>query len=78
MFAETMIKFKSDEYLKEIINLTDDRKSELYKIIMCFYYKEGKLPKIKSIDRFLIDLERKFNILGESFKRKLLRLITVI
>ena len=77
-FSETMVNFKSDEYLKEITNLTDDRKSELYKIIMCFYYKEGRLPKIKSIDRFLIDIQRKFNILGESFKRKLLRLITVI
>ena len=45
---------------------------------MCFYYVDGSLPKIKSVDRFLLDLEKKFKIVGESFKRKLLRLITVI
>jgi hypothetical protein len=47
-------------------------------MIMCFYYVEGKLPKIKSLERFINDLERKFKIIGESFKRKLLRLVTVI
>jgi hypothetical protein len=73
-----MLNFDSKKYLSEINDLTNDRKSELYKIIMCFYHKEGRTPKIKSIDRFLNDLEKKFKITGESFKRKLLRLITVI
>jgi hypothetical protein len=78
LFSETMLNFDSKKYLSEINDLTNDRKSELYKIIMCFYHKEGRTPKIKSIDRFLNDLEKKFKITGESFKRKLLRLITVI
>lgn len=78
LFAETMITFDSKKYLDEINSLSDDRKSELYKMIMCFYYVEGKLPKIKSLERFINDLERKFKIIGESFKRKLLRLVTVI
>lgn len=78
LFAETMINFNSEEYLNEINELSNDKKSELYNIIMCFYYVDGSLPKIKSVDRFLYDLEKKFKIVGESFKRKLLRLITVI
>ena len=78
LFAETMVNFNSEEYLNEINELPNDKKSELYNIIMCFYYVDGSLPKIKSVDRFLLDLEKKFKIVGESFKRKLLRLITVI
>jgi hypothetical protein len=78
LFAETMINFNAKEYLNEINGLTNDKKSELYNIIMCFYYVDGKLPKIKSIDRFLLDIENKFKVIGETFKRKLLRLITVI
>lgn len=78
LFAETMLNFDSKKYLEEINNLTSDRKSELYKMIMCFYNVEGKIPKIKSLERFLNELERKFKIVGESYKRKLMRLITVI
>ena len=75
---KTMVNFNSEEYLNEINELPNSKKSELYNIIMCFYYVDGSLPKIKSVDRFLLDLEKKFKIVGESFKRKLLRLITVI
>jgi hypothetical protein len=77
-FAENMVNFKADEYLKEIDSLSNDRKSELYKIILCFYSKDGVLPRFKEVKKFLNDLERKFTIIGESFKRKLLRLITIL
>lgn len=78
LFAKKIFDFNSNEYMNEINGLNNDRKSELYNIIMCYYNNESQLPKIKSIDKFLNDLERKFKIIGEIFNRKLLRLITVI
>jgi hypothetical protein len=36
------------------------------------------LPKIKSFDKFLSDVEKRFKIRGEYLKKKLLRLVTVI
>jgi len=77
-YVETMLNFNKIDYLSEIENLTNDRKSKLYNMIMCFYHIDGRLPKIKSIDKFLNDIDKKFKITGETFKRKLLRLITVI
>lgn len=77
-FAENMVNFNAEEYLKEIDLLTKDRKSELYKMILCFYSKDGVTPKLKEIKKFLNDIEKKFKITGEAFKRKLLRLITIL
>jgi len=76
-FAETMLNYDPNIYLGEINNLDKDRVNHLYKIMMCYYSKDG-IPKMKSIDVFLNDLERKFKMNGEYLKRKLLRLITVI
>jgi len=47
-------------------------------MILCYYYEEGKLPKFKSVDKFLTDINKQFKIRGEGLKRKLLRLITVV
>jgi hypothetical protein len=77
-FAETMINYNPDIYLEEINNLPKDRLIELNKMILCYYYEEGKLPKFKSVDKFLSDINKQFKIRGEGLKRKLLRLITVI
>ena len=65
-------------YLEEINNLPKDRLIELNKMILCYYYKEGKLPKFKPVDKFLSDINKHFIIRGEGLKRKLLRLITVV
>jgi hypothetical protein len=73
-----MINFNKDIYLKEIETLSKDRVSELSQIILCFYSEEDKLPKIKSFDKFLSDVEKRFKIRGEYLKKKLLRLVTVI
>jgi hypothetical protein len=40
-------------------------------------YKDG-IPKVKGIDKFLSDVDRKFKMTGEYLKRKLLGLITVV
>ena len=77
-FAQKMIDFNKDIYLKEIESLTKDRTSELSKIILCFYSEEDKLPKMKSFDKFLSDVEKRFKIRGEYLKKKLLRLVTII
>jgi hypothetical protein len=77
-FAEMMINYKKDIYIKEIESLTKDRTNELSKIILCFYSEENKLPKMKSIDKFLSDVEKRFRVRGEYFKKKLLRLVTII
>jgi hypothetical protein len=77
-FAEKMIDFKKDIYLKEIESLTKDRTSELSKIILCFYSEEDKLPKMKSYDKFLSDVEKRFRVRGEYLKKKLLKLVTII
>ena len=77
-FAETMLNYNSDIYLEEINNLPKDRIMELNKMILCYYYKEGKLPKFKPVDKFLSDINKHFIIRGEGLKRKLLRLITVV
>jgi len=76
-FAETMLNYDPNSYLEEINNLDKDRVNHLYKIMLCYYSKDG-IPKMKSIDKFLNDLERKFKMNGEYLKRKLLRLITVV
>ena len=77
-FAQKMIDFNKDIYLKEIESLTKDRTGELSKIILCFYSEEDKLPKMKSFDKFLSDVEKRFKIRGEYLKKKLLRLVTII
>jgi hypothetical protein len=77
-FAQKMIDFNKDIYLKEIESLTKDRTSELSKIILCFYSEEDKLPKMKSFDKFLNDVEKRFKIRGEYLRKKLLRLVTII
>ena len=77
-FAQKMIDFNRYIYLKEIESLTKDRTSELSKIILCFYSEEDKLPKMKSFDKFLSDVEKRFKIRGEYLKKKLLRLVTII
>ena len=77
-FAEVMINYDPDIYLEEINNLSEDRITELTKIILCYYYENGKTPKFKPIDKFLNDIKKQFMIRGESLKRKLLRLITMI
>ena len=76
-FVETMLSYDSNIYLEEINNLDKQRLSQLYKIMMCYYSKDG-IPKVKSIDKFLTDIDRKFKMTGEYLKRKLLRLITVV
>ena len=76
-FVETMLSYDPNIYLEEINNLDRDRLSQLYKIMMCFYSKDG-IPKIKSIDKFLSDVDKKFKMTGEYLKRKLLGLITVV
>jgi hypothetical protein len=77
-FAQKMIDFNKDIYLKEIESLTKDRTSELSKIILCFYSEEDKLPKMKSFDKFLSDVDKRFKIRGEYLRKKLLRLVTII
>jgi hypothetical protein len=72
-----MLNYDPNIYLEEINNLDKDRVNHLYKIMMCYYSKDG-IPKMKFIDKFLNDLERKFKMNGEYLKRKLLRLITVV
>jgi hypothetical protein len=76
-FVETMLNYEPNIYLEEINNLDKDRVNHLYRIMMCYYSKDG-IPKMKSIGVFLNDLERKFKMNGEYLKRKLLRLITVV
>jgi hypothetical protein len=76
-FVETMLNYEPNIYLEEINNLDKDRVNHLYRIMMCYYSKDG-IPKVKSIGVFLNDLERKFKMNGEYLKRKLLRLITVV
>jgi len=76
-FVETMLSYDHNIYLKEINNLDKDRISQLYKIMMCFYSKDG-IPKVKGIDNFLSDIDKKFKMTGEYLKRKLLGLITVV
>ena len=60
-----------------INNLEKDRVIQLHRIMMCFYSKNG-VPKVKSVDKFLSDVNRKFKMTGEYLKRKLLGLITVV
>ncbi len=77
-FAKKMLEYNSNDYLDEIKNLQKDRITQLNKIMMCFYSKDGELPKVKPIEVFLKDLDRKFNMNGEYINKKLLRLITLI
>jgi len=72
-----MLSYDPNIYLEEINNLDKDRIIQLNKIMMCYYSKDG-IPKVKSIDKFLSDIDRKFKMTGEYLKRKLLRLITVV
>jgi hypothetical protein len=76
-FVETMLSYDPNIYLEEINNLDKDSIIQLNKIMMCYYSKDG-IPKVKSIDKFLSDIDRKFKMTGEYLKRKLLRLITVV
>ena len=76
--AETMVNYNPDIYLEEINNLPKDRMVELNKMLLCYYYEEGKLPKLKPVKKFLTDINKQFKIRGEGLKRKLLRLITVV
>lgn len=77
-FAQTMVEYDNNIYLDEINKLPKDRLVELNKIMLCYYYEEGKLPKFKPVDKFLSDIDKHFMIRGEGLKRKLLRLITVV
>lgn len=77
-FVDEMVNFDINDAKVKIDGLTEDRISELKKIIICFYQKENKLPKVKSIDKFLSDLDRKFNIRGNALMRKLLKIVTNI
>lgn len=77
-FAQTMVEYDNNIYLEEINKLPKDRLVELNKIMLCYYYEEGKLPKFKPVDKFLSDIDKHFMIRGEGLKRKLLRLITVV
>jgi hypothetical protein len=77
-FAESMINFDKNKYLQEIESLSSDRIAELTKIILCFYSEENKPPKIKSFDKFLSDVDKRFKIRGEYLRKKLLRLVTLI
>ena len=76
-FVETMLSYDPNIYLEEINNLDKDRIIQLHRIMMCFYSKNG-VPKVKSVDKFLSDVNRKFKMTGEYLKRKLLGLITVV
>ena len=76
-FAETMINYDSNTYLEEINGLDKDRLNQLQRIIMCYYSKDG-IPKVKPVEVFLSDLDRKLKMNGEYIKRKLLGLITVV
>ena len=76
-FVETMLSYDPNIYLEEINNLEKDRVIQLHRIMMCFYSKNG-VPKVKSVDKFLSDVNRKFKMTGEYLKRKLLGLITVV
>ncbi len=76
-FTETMLNYDPNIYLSEIENLDSDRIIQLNKIMMCYYSKDG-IPKVKSLDKFLSDIDKKFKMNGEYLKRKLLRLITVV
>jgi len=76
-FVETMLSYKPNIYLEEINNLDKDRINQLYKIMMCYYSKDG-IPKVKSMDKFLGDIDKKLKMSGGYLKRKLLRLITVV
>lgn len=76
-FVETMLSYDPNIYLEEINNLDKDRMTQLYKIMMCYYSKDG-IPKVKGVDKFLSDVDRKFKMTGEYLKRKLLGLITVV
>jgi hypothetical protein len=55
-FVETMLSYDPNIYLEEINNLDKDRIIQLNKIMMCYYSKDG-IPKVKSIDKFLSDIE---------------------
>lgn len=77
IFVETMLSYDPNIYLEEINNLDKDRIIQLHRIMMCFYSKNG-VPKVKSVDKFLSDVNRKFKMTGEYLKRKLLGLITVV
>lgn len=77
-FADKMIGFDKDIYLKEIQTLSKDRISELTKMMLCFYSEDGKPLKTKSFEVFLGDLDKRFKIRGEYLKKKLLRLVTII
>jgi len=76
-FVETMLSYDPNIYLEEINNLDKDRMTQLYKIMMCYYSKDG-IPKVKGIDKFLSDVDRKFKMTGEYLKIKLLGLINVV
>ena len=77
-FVKEMVDFDINDVKTKIDELTEDRISELKKIIICYYQKGNKLPKVKSVDRFLIDLKNKFNIRGNALMRKLLKIVTNI
>ena len=47
-FAQTMVEYDNNIYLEEINKLPKDRLVELNKIMLCYYYEEGKLPKFKT------------------------------
>jgi hypothetical protein len=57
-FVETMLSYDPNIYLEEINNLDKDRIIQLNKIMMCYYSKDG-IPKVKSIDKFLSDIEHR-------------------
>jgi hypothetical protein len=77
-FAETMVNYDPHIYLEEIKKLPKDRMIELNKMLLCYYYEEGNVPKFKPVEKFLSDINKKFKMKGEYLKRKLLRLITVV
>lgn len=77
-FVQKMLEFDKDNYLNEINSLPKDRISVLNEIILCYYQEEGKIRKMKSVDTFLKDIDKKFNFVGEYLNKKLLRLITLI
>jgi len=77
-FAKTMLEYNSKDYLEEIKGLQKERIVQLNKIMMCFYSKDGEIPKVKPIEVFLKDLDRKFKMNGEYLNKKLLGLITLI
>lgn len=77
-FLNQMIDFDINDSKLKIEQLSEDRISELKKLIICFYQRENKLPKLKSTDKFLYDLKNKFNIRGNALMRKLLKIVTNI